>query len=81
MVRCALEVLLELLQAAARTATVRLAAAAMDARLTRINLMTLLIGYVTAGINASPRDRIVSYLPKFRAAIRHDYDGNTAFGG
>jgi hypothetical protein len=37
-----LEVLLEL-QAAARTVIVRLAAAAMDARPTRVNLMTLLI--------------------------------------
>jgi hypothetical protein len=38
----ALEVLVELLQAAARTATARLAAAAADARLTCIYLMTLL---------------------------------------
>jgi hypothetical protein len=37
-----LDVLVELLQAAARTATARLAAAAADARLTCINLMTLL---------------------------------------
>jgi hypothetical protein len=37
-----LEVLPELLQAAARTAIARLAAAVIDARPTRVNLMTLL---------------------------------------
>jgi hypothetical protein len=37
-----LEVLLELLQAAARTAIARLAAAVVDARPARVDLMTLL---------------------------------------